>query len=93
VFILRIILGKRFDSVQSKDQSEDQTIGRGARKAMNRALRFQELRPDILNIASMTRLTLDEAVKLGGYKDSQHMQVDLDKRAKAAGTTLGMIKT
>lgn len=60
---------------------------------MNRALRFQELRPDILNIMSMARLTLDEAVKLGGYKNSQQMQNDLDKRAKAAGKTLGMIKT
>jgi hypothetical protein len=60
---------------------------------MNRALRFQELRPDILNIMSMTRLTLDEAVKLGGYKNPEDMQLDLDKRAKAAGKTLAMIKT
>jgi hypothetical protein len=60
---------------------------------MNRALRFRELRPDILNIASMTRLTLDEAVRLGGYKNSQQMQIDLDKRAKAAGKTSGLVKT
>ena len=91
--ILRIVLGKTFDSVQSKDQSEDQTIGRTMRKAMNRALRFQELRPDISNITNMTRLTLDEAVKLGGYENAEKMQADLDKRAKAVGKNLGMIKT
>jgi hypothetical protein len=55
-------------------------------------LRFQELRPDILNITSMTRLTLDEAVKLGGYENAEKMQMDLDKRAKAIGKNLGMIK-
>ena len=82
-----------FDSVQSKDQSEDQIIGRSERKALNRALRFQELRPDILDIASMTRLTLDEAVKLGGYENAEKMQMDLDKRAKAIGKNLAMIKT
>jgi hypothetical protein len=90
---LRIALDERFDSVQSKGQGEDQTIGKGERKAMNRALRLQELRPDILNITSMTRLTLEEAVRLGGYKDPEDMQVDLNKRAKAAGKTLAMIKT
>jgi hypothetical protein len=89
---LCIVLGKRFDSVQSKDQSEDQTIGRVVRKAMNRALRFQELRPDILNVTSMTRLTLDEAVKLGGYENAQKMQMDLEKRAKAVGKDLATIK-
>jgi len=78
--------------VQRKDQSEDQVIGRSERKALNRALRFQELRPDILNISSMTRLTLDEAVKLGGYENAEKMQMDLDKRAKAIGKNLGMIK-
>jgi hypothetical protein len=41
----------------------------------------------------MTRLTLDEAVRLGGYKNSQQMQIDLDKRAKAAGKTSGLVKT
>ena len=87
-----IVLGKTFDSVQSKDQGEDQTIGKSERKALNRALRFQELRPDILNITSMTRLTLDEAVKLGGYENAEKMQMDLDKRAKAIGKNLGMIK-
>jgi hypothetical protein len=55
-------------------------------------LRLQELRPDILNITSMTRLTLDEAVKLGGYENAKKMQVDLDKRAKAIGKNLAMIK-
>lgn len=90
---MRISLGKRFDSVQNESQSGDQTVSKGARKAMNRALRLQELRPDILNIASMTRLTLDEAVKLGGYQNPKDMQLDLDKRAKALGKTLAMIKT
>ena len=90
---MRISLGKRFDSIQSKGRNDDQTIGKLARKAMNRALRFQELRPDILNIMSMTRLTLDEAVKLGGYRNPKDMQLDLDKRAKAAGKTLATIKT
>lgn len=60
---------------------------------MNRALRFRELRPDISNISNMTRLTVDEAVKIGGYKNPQDMQVDLDKRAQAAGKVLAMIKT
>jgi len=64
----------------------------GVRKAMNRALRFQELRPDISNIMNMTRLTLDEAVKLGGYENADEMQTDLEKRAKATGRNLSMIK-
>jgi hypothetical protein len=84
--------GTSFDLVQSKGQSENQIIGKNERKALNRALRFQELRPDILNITSMTRLTLDEAVKLGGYENARKMQMDLDKRAKARGKNLGMIK-
>jgi hypothetical protein len=43
----------------------------------------------------MTRLTLDEAVKLGGYENAEKMQMDLDKRAKAKakGKNLAMIRT
>ena len=59
---------------------------------MNRALRFQELRPDILNITGMTRLTLDEALKLGGYESAEKMNVDLTQRAKAVGKNLETIK-
>jgi len=59
---------------------------------MNRALRFQELRPDILKVKSMTQLTLDEALKLGGYENAEEMQVDLHKRAKATGKNLESIK-
>ena len=59
---------------------------------MNRALRFQELRPDILNITGMTRLTLDEALKLGGYENAEKMNMDLTQRAKAVGKNLETIK-
>ena len=92
MFILRIVQGRHLDSIQNKDQTEDQANGRNMRKAINRALRFQELRPDILNITSMTRLTLDEALELGGYDDADKMNMDLTQRAKAAGKQLEAIK-
>jgi len=59
---------------------------------MNRALRFQELRPDVLDVKRMRSLSITDAVRLGGYKDSEEMNTDLVERAKAVGKAIGLIK-
>jgi hypothetical protein len=48
--------------------------------AIERANRLRELRPDIGNIRG--RLTVEEAVKLGGYESADMMDKDLARIAK-----------
>ena len=58
---------------------------------MNRAARFQQLRPDVPNVQRLRSLTINDAIKVGGYKSSEEMNADLEERAKAAGKSLSLI--
>lgn len=82
----------RLNTLQIMSQTEEISVTKNERKAINRALRFQELRPDILNINQMRKLNLNQAMKLGGYKDTEEMNSDLDERAKAKGKVLAESK-
>ena len=85
VYVLCIALGRRFDSGQNEDQSEDRIIGKGVRKVTNRALRLQELCPDLSTITGMTQLTLNEAEKFGGYKNSRIYEWTSTKEPRRQG--------